>query len=92
MEAVPDFPARAVPVLPAFGVCRRSWPLHALDRALLGAQTPAQRLSHPVNVDLSRYGTSAASAHRRSSVNDRHQPSTMPIRSSAKSCRIWARS
>jgi len=36
MEAVLDFPARAVPVLPAFGVCRRSWHYTHLTEPSLG--------------------------------------------------------
>ena len=39
MEAISDFPARAMPLRPASGVCRRSWPQPTLAEALLGAQS-----------------------------------------------------
>ena len=40
MKAISDFPARAMPVLPASGVRRRSWPRAALAEAPFGAQSP----------------------------------------------------
>ena len=46
MEAISDFPARAMPFRPASGVCRRSWPQLALVEVLLEAQSrPRGRLS-----------------------------------------------
>ena len=39
MEIFSDFPARAMPVLPASGVCRRSWPRAAVAEVQLGVQS-----------------------------------------------------
>ena len=46
MEAISDFPARAMPLRPASGVCSGPWPQPALAEAQLGVQSrPEGRLS-----------------------------------------------
>ena len=39
MEAISDFPARAMPLQPASGVCSGPWPQPALAEAQLGVQS-----------------------------------------------------
>jgi hypothetical protein len=39
MEAISDFPARAMPLRPASGVCSGPWPQPALAEARLGVQS-----------------------------------------------------
>jgi hypothetical protein len=39
MEAISDFPARAMPLRPASGVCSGPWPQPALAEAQLGVQS-----------------------------------------------------
>ena len=46
MEAISDFPARAMPLRPASGVCSGPWPQPALAEARLGCNLgPEGRLS-----------------------------------------------
>ena len=58
MEAISDFPVRAMPVLPGSGVCKRSWPKRALPEALLGVPSwPGEPVIRWMSAESARNGS-----------------------------------
>jgi hypothetical protein len=78
MEAMSNIPARAMPVLPASGVRRRSWLWPAPCRDPPWDAILAQRAGHPANVDyVPGWSSSSSGWPSWRQRNDRRCPTAM---------------